>query len=235
MAEDRPIKRVIADEPFRWTAAYLAQVSDDEAALRVKIRLKPQPGVPLGDMLKVRSETREAVEQQFNRQFIFVDLEGNQRALKVVPDFSDGPADLSVRLHPGPGRSNLTDWYVEAAPIVRAHEIGHALGFKDEYIDSNAKNRMDAHAAGVFADHSLMGNFFAEGIERASLKQRHADYLARVLSEEIGTRVSARAVFFGPPEPENKPVEQNSLPTHDVLLTLNPDQGLERVPVTISR
>jgi hypothetical protein len=98
-----------------------------------------------------------------------------------------------VQLHPGNGRSNLNHWFAEADSIVRAHEVGHALGLQDEYIDPACPSRKTAQAPGIFRDHSLMGNFFKEGIEHAELKPRHGELLAKQISESIGIAFSVRA------------------------------------------
>ncbi len=223
MNEEIPIERNIVDEPFQWTAAYTARVSNDEAALRVRIHLKPEQGVSLSDSLKVRLETRQAIEKVFNRQYVFEDAAGNARRFQVIPDFSNGPSDLEVTLHSGSGRSNLTNWYVDSAPVVRAHEIGHALGLKDEYVDSNAKHRTDQYATGVFTDHSLMGNFYAEGIELAGLKRRHADSLAKTLSEELGIQLRASPAVLKLPAASTPqgPAE------HAPVLCADPDLSVE--------
>ena len=88
-------------------------------------------------------------------------------------------------VHPGSGRDNLQHWFVNSGVTARAHEVGHAFGLKDEYADPLAANRAAMGAAGVFQDHSLMGDFQQEGIARAELKLRHAAEMMRGLSEHL--------------------------------------------------
>ena len=89
-------------------------------------------------------------------------------------------------VHPGSGRDNLQHWFVNSGVTARAHEVGHAFGLKDEYADPLAANRAAMGAAGVFQDHSLMGDFQQEGIALAELKPRHAVEMVRGLSVHLG-------------------------------------------------
>ena len=54
----------------------------------------------------------------------------------VLVDFYDHgsstPATV-VNLWPGSGRSDAGNWHVSDTPQVSAHEVGHLMGFYDEY------------------------------------------------------------------------------------------------------
>ncbi|MFI9586940.1 hypothetical protein ACIHCQ_35110 [Streptomyces sp. NPDC052236] len=59
--------------------------------------------------------------------------------------------------------------------IVLAHECGHMiLGASDEYANAQLPGRV------ITNDHSLMGNFYTQGIAAAELKARHLKFLVTV-------------------------------------------------------
>jgi hypothetical protein len=61
--------------------------------------------------------------------------------------------------------------------IVLAHECGHLmLGASDEYANASMPGRV------LHTDHSLMGNFYNEGVAGAELKVRHLQHLATQVS-----------------------------------------------------
>jgi hypothetical protein len=192
MSDPVEIENSVEDPPFGWTSRYQAVLNDDRIDVRLRIKLKSDQRIPLKDTLKIRAETEESVEHYFNGRFEMIDRDGRVHFLTVKPEFVSDSPDLIVRLHPGKGRSNLNHWFVDAEPIVRAHEVGHALGLKDEYIDRSCENRASAEAAGVFRDHSLMGNFFGEGIDLAELKPRHGEIIARRISQSLDIPLTMR-------------------------------------------
>lgn len=61
--------------------------------------------------------------------------------------------------------------------IVLAHESAHmVLGASDEYANASIPARA------VYTDHSLMGNFYTEGISSAEIKARHFQFLVTQVS-----------------------------------------------------
>jgi len=192
MPDPVEINELIQDPPFGWTSRYYTFIEDDRIDVRLRINLKSDQRIPLRDVLKVRTETDDSVNRCFNQRFEMVDSEGRTRSLKVSIEFTLDLPDLMVRLHPGKGRNNLNHWFVDADPIIRAHEVGHALGLPDEYVDPMSKNRATADAPGIYRDHSLMGNFFSEGVDQAELKQRHGEVLANKISEATGIPLKAQ-------------------------------------------
>lgn len=96
-------------------------------------------------------------------------------------------ADLNIKLYKGSGTNTLSKWYVDSLEgITRAHELGHALGLKDEYVSSKAENRQTRLSPGVYEDNSLMGDYKTEGVEKAEVKIRHGDVLADDISKVTG-------------------------------------------------
>ena len=180
------ISRRIADEPYGWAASYRALLTPGQVALTLRLRLQPRPGVTGDCLAQLRRETGKAVAQYFDDRFILEEESGRQRPVRVSVEFATLDPDLSVIVHPGSGRDNLQHWFVNSGVTARAHEVGHAFGLKDEYADPLAANRAAMGAAGVFQDHSLMGDFQQEGAFLAELKRRHVVEMVRGLNAHLG-------------------------------------------------
>jgi hypothetical protein len=180
------IMRRIADEPYGWTASYRASLIPGRIALTLRLQLQPRPGVTSAGLTQVRRETEKAVAQYFDCRFLLEEGSGRQQPVRVSVEFVTSDPDLSVAVHAGSGRDNLQHWFVNSGVIARAHEVGHAFGLKDEYVDPLAANRATTGAAGVYADHSLMGDFQQEGTSLAELKPRHALEMVRGLGAHLG-------------------------------------------------
>jgi len=91
-----------------------------------------------------------------------------QYNLRAEVQFVDSGEHYTVALHTGPDdNGNVTNWYAGNYDKTLAHELGHQLGLKDEYIDANAPDRATATSPGVHTDHSIMGNYLAEGRPQA--------------------------------------------------------------------
>lgn len=180
------IMRLIADEPYGWAASYRAFLMPGQVALTLRLQLQPRPGVTGVGLNQVRRETEKAVAQYFDHRFVVEQGSGRQRPVRVRVEFVTSDPDLSVAVHAGSGRDNLQHWFVNSGVIARAHEVGHAFGLKDEYVDPLAANRATPEAAGVYRDHSLMGDFQQEGTALAELKPRHALEIMRGLGAHLG-------------------------------------------------
>ena len=176
------ITRRIADAPYGWAASYRAVVDPGRVALVLRLQLLPRPGVTSAGLAQVQRETQKAVAQYFDHRFLVEEGSGAQRPVQVRVEFVTSDPDLSVVVHAGAGRDNLQHWFVDSGVIARAHEVGHAFGLKDEYVDPLAASRATEGSAGVYRDHSLMGDFQQEGLALAELKPRHAVDIVRVLS-----------------------------------------------------
>ncbi|MBZ0304318.1 MAG: annexin, partial [Anaerolineae bacterium] len=98
-------------------------------------------------------------------------------------------ADYPMRMHGGEhGRSGVTedggDIYelgqaseASVPDIVLAHESAHMmLGASDEYANASVPGRV------ISNDHSLMGNFYTQGIAAAEIKARHFEFLVKIVN-----------------------------------------------------
>ena len=98
-------------------------------------------------------------------------------------------AEYPMRLHGGEhGRSEVDenggdiyelgqDTETSIPDIVLAHESAHmVLGASDEYANSSVPGRV------ISNDHSLMGNFYAQGIAAAEIKARHFEFLVKIVN-----------------------------------------------------
>jgi hypothetical protein len=99
---------------------------------------------------------------------------------------------ISVRLHRGPGVDNQTNWFIrDSFATDHAHELSHTLGMLDEYVDRTVVRRRTATSPGVFADHSLMGDYRSEGFPGpVEVKLRHGQELARRIGAATRRRLT---------------------------------------------
>ena len=172
-----------SDPPYGWWAKYEVTFAGSECRLNVKLRLVPGTGVSAADVARIERQTSEAVTRIWDRRFIITDTTAKKHyALRVGITYVTSGEHLAVNLHKGSGHADLSNWYVDGAANSRAHEFGHQLGLKDEYVSASATNRATATSPGVFKDHSIMGAHYSEGAALAEGKARHA----RTIGGHIG-------------------------------------------------
>ncbi|MFJ8159211.1 hypothetical protein [Streptomyces sp. NPDC094468] len=114
---------------------------------------RPGYALPGGDLLHV---TVERVTEDADPHLV-VDLAGRDR-----------PMDQHT-------------WWPDADPVAYAHELGHQLGLRDEYRDSNEQKTGRAHIAG-----SLLGDFSQvapEGLAQSGLRGRHLQLLSSLIGD----------------------------------------------------
>jgi hypothetical protein len=145
--------------------------------ITMKLHLRPGDGVTSADVMRIRREALEGVERHFNGGNRLPNGDRLNVKLELV-DHPDQAHDV-IDLHAGEGPTNQKHWYLEQAggPTVWAHELGHQLGFLDEY-RTNTVWRSGDDAPGVFDDHSLMGKLAEHsdvGLRERHLQQLHDD------------------------------------------------------------
>ena len=163
---------------YGWTAAYRIEEDFRECILRItlRIRLVADTGVSATDIATVIARWEPAVEAAWTNRFPLVLSDGtcSCRQYRVVADvqFVASGEHHVVTVHPGSGRADMSNWFVNSTGGTAAHEAGHMFGNPDEYADTNCPART------VTADGSIMQNS-----QTGTVKQRHyqgfADWLSR--------------------------------------------------------
>lgn len=159
------------------------------AELTVKIRLVPDAGIPAAEVDRVKADAAANFARLWDRKFLLTDDRTEEFfLLRAAVVFVTSGEHLKVQLLPGDGAIDQTHWHVGDLGIEFAHEISHTLGLLDEYVDPDVVRRRTSRSPGVFEDHSLMGNYFNEGIARAEVKLRHGQSLAATIGRATGRR-----------------------------------------------
>jgi hypothetical protein len=181
---------------FHWTANYDFEISDDAIYGIVKLAMNALPGVSADEATTARQEARKEFQRLFNGRFDVVEdgLIDTTRRLYLGMDWvlspSDGTPHATVALAPGPPttseQTSRSLWHVAEPAIVHAHETAHLFGLLDEYVDVNVKDRSSTSKMGVHEDHSIMGAYPTEGVERAEMKDRHALRIAQMIWRAAG-------------------------------------------------
>ncbi len=182
----------VSDAPYGWDSNYSLEITDTEATITINVLVNPDAGVTAAQVATVQRQTELEFMRYWDHRFTLTGPDGNELQLRVNLTFdATAAADLTVALHAGDGRDDLSNWFVAGDATTRAHELGHQLGLKDEYIDAAAPSRSTAAGPGVFTDNSIMGNYYDEGIPNADVRMRHGDQLAADISSASGINFTA--------------------------------------------
>jgi len=177
------VRNTIKDGPYEWTSAY--DVGFDEAKkecnITVRVKLVPKDGnVTEEDIKGIKANVGQHFPAIWDNKFKLTDkASGKVYGLRLAVAFVENNEHLTATLNHGQGYANLSNWYAQPiGAVTPAHELGHQLGLKDEYVDVNVPDRKDAAAPGAHADNSIMGDYLSEGEGKAGAKLRHGQTIA---------------------------------------------------------
>ena len=166
----------ITDGPYGWQSRYDVTLGGGECRVVLKPRLVPDADVTVEQVNDVKQRASAAFTRLFDNKFVLTDTaDSTAYTLRTEVQFVDTNEHYTIALHAGTGRSNRSEWSVGRPDETFAHELGHTLGLKDEYIDARVTDRAAATSPGVHTDHSIMGDYHAEGRADARMQQRHAE------------------------------------------------------------
>ena len=181
------------DGKYGIAGRFQVDLDGNEAKLVIKAKIVPGANVTKAEADQVKADTLAAFERFWDGKFILTDTKTHEEFfLRVNVEYVDKGQHTTIRLLQNKtdkhgaiidGRDDQTTWYVHSISVDRAHELSHQLGLRDEYIDKDVPRRRNASAAGVFQDHSLLGNYYSEGRDLAEVKLRHGEELARYVGK----------------------------------------------------
>ena len=181
-------------ENVNWDASF--DVSFDENAstptmwLTIKVKLKPDDGITEDEIKHFRINVRSRFSLMWDSKFIFHEKRTiwADRDWLVRPEveFVDSDQHLTVNLHKGKGADNRQNWYIGSPDYTHVHEVSHQMGLLDEYSDVSVPNRK------VYDDHSIMGDYYKEGMTEATAKARHGDRLASIIGPKVDKNLTSR-------------------------------------------
>ncbi len=195
-------------QPWRGPIAYDNRVMNvDGVPVRdFTVRLHLNNGTP-----DVQERTRAGVEELYNQGYRLP----NGEQFHVTVEFTDNPADAhaTVEVAAAGGRANQLSWPVDTDQRRLAHEVGHFLGLRDEYLEPGAVKPIFQHQDGrgrVVGDDTPM----TAGIDAADakLKPRHLQLVEnRMKALETVNRPAADAdVDTGVQAPNMPPKRERS-------------------------
>ena len=181
------------DPPYSWHARFSAEITGGSLVLTIRAKIEPDHEVTDEQVDAVKKQTEPEFKRVWDSKFVVrEDGTKNDLLVRVKLEFVERNQHLSIQLHQGSREDNRRNWFVSSPAIHRAHELGHQLGLLDEKIDPNSEDRKDAKSPLVFQDNSVMGDYMKEGIDKATVKLRHAQSIMAEVGKALGKTFSVR-------------------------------------------
>lgn len=181
------------DPPYSWPARFSAELTGGSVTLTIRAKIEPDDDVTDAEVDAVKKQTEPEFKRIWDSKFVVSEDGGkSERLVRVKLEFVERGQHLSIALHQGSREDNRRNWFVSSPAIHRAHELGHQLGLLDEKIDPQVEDRKDAKSPGVFQDNSVMGDYMKEGIDKATVKLRHAQSIMAEVGKALGKTFSVR-------------------------------------------
>lgn len=135
---------------YGWTAAFEQTWSH----IIIRIRLNPDAGISDATMNTLRDTWRNGIQTTWSNRW-GVGRSGEMTCrLTFEVQWVTTNQHHTVRVRPGPERSNMTTWDTQDTGAVAAHEFGHMLGLVDEYSDSNCPGRSPVNTGTIMDNNS---------------------------------------------------------------------------------
>lgn len=173
----------ISECVFRWRAAYrVDEVDECVARVSVRIKLEPDSSISPDELDAAKDGWSEAAARVWGRDPAVERRSGTcrceQYGMEAVVEWVARGQHHVVSVHPGPGRADMTTLFLAEPSEVFAHELGHMLGYADEYEDERCPERS------VTTDDSIMQTI--EGSPRPRHYSRLASWLSARSECEYG-------------------------------------------------
>ena len=114
--------------------------------------MNPDTGIPAATMNALRTTWENGIENAWSNQFGCGHAGELTCPLTFEVVWVNSGQHHTVRVSPGPGRSNMLRWFTNLSGACAAHEYGHMLGLVDEYVDQNCPNRNPVNTGTIMDD-----------------------------------------------------------------------------------
>jgi hypothetical protein len=181
-------------ENVNWDASFDVSF-DDEAStptmwLTINVKLNPEGGITEDQLREFRIRVRSRFSLMWDSKFIFHEhrtiLSDRDWLVRPEVKFVDSGQHLNVTLHKGKGADNRQNWYIDSPDYTQVHEVSHQMGLLDEYADVTVPSRK------VYDDHSIMGDYYSEGMREATAKARHGERLAAIIGPAVDKNLTSK-------------------------------------------
>ena len=181
-------------ENVNWDASFDVNFDEDASTptlwLTIKVKLNPDAGITDDDLTHFRIRVRSRFSLMWDSEFIFHEhrtiLSDRDWLVRPEVKFVDSGQHLTVGLHKGKGADNRQNWYYDSPDYTHVHEVSHQMGLLDEYADVTVPDRK------VYDDHSIMGDYYKEGMTEATAKPRHGERLAAIIGPAVDKNLKSR-------------------------------------------
>jgi hypothetical protein len=154
---------------FGWNSGYDIEFEDSTLKISVDVKLNFDAGISAENQSALKDTWESGIEDMWNNKFNII-KDGTWR-FPVKFDVNWVDPHHTVRVQPGPARSNMTTWDTDDTGRVAAHEFGHMLGLFDEY-NSGAQANPPITDGG-----SIMGSTAAGAVPKSRHFKGFADWL----------------------------------------------------------
>ena len=177
-----------------WTAKFDVSFDEDASTptcwLTINTKLDSGAGVSQDDVTMTKIRVKSRFNLLWDSKFVLHEhrsiLSDRDWLLRPEVKFVDSGQHLTVNLHAGRGNDDRQNWYMGSPEYVYAHEVSHQMGLLDEYASDSAPSRK------VYDDHSIMGDYVNEGLQKAEAKLRHGERIAAMIAAATGKELKAR-------------------------------------------
>jgi len=135
---------------YAWTARYEQTWSH----LRVRVQLNPDAGITPQTMATLQATWETGIETMWSNRWSIGRPGEAACPLTFDVQWVAANAHHTVRVQPGPARSNMTLWDTADTGAVAAHEFGHMHGNPDEYPDAACPGRNPVNSGTVMDNNS---------------------------------------------------------------------------------
>jgi len=132
----------VSDCIYGWNAKY----TTNGTSVNVLIKLEPQPGVSAATVNQLKTKWQDGIVNKWSNKLA---CPGSNQKLQFAVQFVTANQHHIVKVWPQLPRSDMGNWDANDDGNAAAHEYGHMLGIRDEYVYPNCPGRTPVNTGSV--------------------------------------------------------------------------------------